>query len=87
MHDAPPAPCPGATAYTYDVENQLTRIDIPDGTFASYRYDGLGRRIEKDVNGAITRYVYDQEDIVLQYQYGGTSHCLTHAYLHGPGID
>ena len=30
------------TTYTYDGENQLTRIDLPDGRVATYRYDGLG---------------------------------------------
>ena len=27
----------------------------------------LGRRIQKDVNGTITRYVYDNEDILFEY--------------------
>lgn len=55
------------THYTYDAENQLTRIDFPGGTFAEYKYDGLGRRIQKNVNDTLTRYVYDQEDILLEY--------------------
>lgn len=53
-------------------------------TFASYRYDGLGRRIEKNVNGAVTRYIYDGEDILLEYD--GTNFLLAH-YTHGLGID
>ncbi len=32
---------------SYNIENQLTRIDLPEGRVARYRYDGLGRRIEK----------------------------------------
>jgi len=32
------------TTYTYDVENQLVQVDLPDGSVATYRYDGLGRR-------------------------------------------
>ena len=55
------------TGYSYDAQDQLTRIDFPDLTFAAYRYDGLGRRIEKDVNGALTQYVYDFSDILLEY--------------------
>jgi hypothetical protein len=43
----------GVTSYTWDAQDQLTRIDFPDLTFAEYRYNGLGRRIEKDVNGAV----------------------------------
>ena len=72
------------TAYTYDAENQLTRIDFPSGGFAEYRYDGLGRRIEKSVNGTATRYVYDNEDILLQSDGANT---LMARYTNGPGID
>ena len=50
----------------------------------AYRYDGLGRRIEKDVDGVISRYVYDAEDILLEYD--GTN-TLIARYAHGPGID
>jgi RHS repeat-associated protein len=72
------------TTYQYDAENQLIRVDLPDGTYATYRYDGLGRRIEKNVNGKITRYVYDNEDIILEYD---GENRLVAEYLHGPGID
>ena len=72
------------TIYTFDAKNQLTRIDFPDGGFSAYRYDGLGRRIEKDVNGTITRYVYDDEDILLETDVANT---ILARYTHGPGID
>lgn len=71
------------TNYTYDSENQLTQIDFPDGTSASYRYDGLGRRIEKKIGAQGTQYVYDGQDILGEYM-GGT---LTALYTHGPGVD
>jgi RHS repeat-associated protein len=44
----------------------------------------LGRRIEKNVDGKITRYVYDNEDIILEYDGEGN---LIAKYIHGPGID
>ncbi|MBI3011537.1 MAG: hypothetical protein HYY58_03490 [Candidatus Omnitrophica bacterium] len=81
---APPAPCPAATRYTYDVENQLVTLHSPLVT-AQYRYDALGRRIEKDVDGVLTRYLYDQEDLVAVFR--GPTNCQTHAVFHGPGID
>jgi RHS repeat-associated protein len=43
------------TAYEWDVLNRLVRIDNTDGSTAAYRYDAHGRRIEKDVNGALTQ--------------------------------
>jgi len=62
----------GTTTYTWDAEDQLVRIDFPDGTFAAYKYDPLGRRIEKDVNGIITRYLYSGRDLVEEYDVNGT---------------
>ena len=57
---------------------------MPGGSVAQYRYDALGRRIEKDVDGVITRYVYDSEDILLEFE--GTNTQIAR-YTHGPGID
>ncbi|MGB3396728.1 MAG: hypothetical protein WBB60_09780, partial [Nitrospira sp.] len=53
-------------------------------TTSSYRYDGLGRRIEKVANGQTKRYIYDGEDILLEYD---GSNVLQARYTHGPGID
>ncbi len=72
------------TRYVYDAEDQMVRIDFPGGTNAQYRYDGLGRRIEKNVNGTLTRYVYDGEDIL--FEFNGTNR-LTARYTHWEGID
>ncbi|MFO0731410.1 MAG: RHS repeat-associated core domain-containing protein [Nitrospiraceae bacterium] len=78
------------TVYTYDTENRLTQVqEFASGnptpvTTSSYRYDGLGRRIEKIGNGQTRRYVYDGEDILLEYD--GTN-VLQARYTHGPGID
>ena len=69
--------------YTYSPENQLIAATTPTMT-ATYRYDGLGRRIQKDVNGVQTRYVYDQEDLLLEFT--GTN-VLQARWLHGAGID
>jgi RHS repeat-associated protein len=71
------------TTYTYDAENQLIRVDRP-GLVAEYRYDALGRRIEKVVNGVSTRYMYHNEDIILELD--GANN-VTALYIHGPGID
>ena len=78
------------TQYTYDAENCLTKVEEfaagnPTAiTTSSYRYDGLGRRIEKVANGQTKRYIYDGEDILLEYD---GSNVLQARYTHGPGID
>jgi len=78
------------TAYTYDAENRLVKAEefaagnpTPFAT-STYRYDGLGRRIEKVANGQTKRYIYDGEDILLEYD---GANVLQARYTHGPGID
>ncbi len=74
----------GVITYTWDAQDQLVQIDFPDSTTTTYKYDGVGRRIEKNVNGSSTRYVYDGEDIALEYD--GTNTFVSR-YSHGPGTD
>lgn len=74
----------GVTTYGWDAQNQLIRVELPDGTVASYRYDGLGRRIEKNVGGRVTRYVNDGLDIVLELD---GSNALVARYRHGERLD
>jgi RHS repeat-associated protein len=53
----------------------------------NYRYDGLGRRVEKEVidtDTTTTRYVYDSEDILLELN---SANAIIARYTHGPGID
>ncbi len=72
--------------YEYDAENKLVRAVI-NGTTVNYRYDGLGRRVEKEVisvGTSVTRYVNDNEDILLELD---GSNQVVARYTHGPGID
>jgi RHS repeat-associated protein len=74
------------TQFEYDAENRLVRVVSPTNT-VNYRYDGLGRRVEKEViqvGTTIRRYVYDNEDILLELD--GNNN-VTARYTHGPGID
>jgi len=73
-----------STQFEYDVGNRLIRLGREDGNIMRYRYDGLGRRLEKDVAGVVTRYIYDNEDILLELD--GSDNILAR-YTHGPGID
>jgi RHS repeat-associated protein len=74
------------TTYEYDVENKLVKA-ITNGTTAIYKYDGLGRRVEKqvaNVGTTVTRYVYDGEDILLELN---DTNQIVARYTHGPGVD
>jgi RHS repeat-associated protein len=70
--------------FAYDTFNAVVRRTGTAGESTTYRYDGLGRRIEKNVNGAITRYLYDGGDIVAELN--GTNQVVA-TFAHGPGID
>ncbi len=49
----------GIRTYTYDYENRLTGVTLPDSRHISYTYSGDGRRISADNNGAVVKYIYD----------------------------
>ncbi len=78
------------TAYFWSDENELLRIEkrsslsAPANHIVEYKYDLLGRRIEKNINGTIERYIYDNEDIIAIYDGNGD---LKTQFIHGPGID
>ena len=74
------------TQYEYDAENKLVRVGTGAKT-VNYKYDGLGRRVEKEVidaGTATTRYLYDNEDILLELN---GANGIVARYTHGPGID
>src|SRR3954453_20912946 len=72
----------GARNYTWDARNQLAAI-AGSGINASFRYDGLGRRIGKTVNGVSTGYLLDGHTPVQEL--AGTSPIAN--LLTGPGVD
>ena len=64
----------GTTTYTWDVRNRLIGLsgfntDCSPLT-ASFKYDALGRRIEKTINGRPIDYLYDGNDIVQEIEGG-----------------
>jgi RHS repeat-associated protein len=49
----------GRTSLDYDFDDRLTRIQMPDGTLATYGYNGIGARISKTVSGSTRTYRRD----------------------------
>ncbi|HDR7512209.1 DNRLRE domain-containing protein [Bacillus toyonensis] len=68
----------GKYSYTWNEADQLTTITKQGETtpFAKYKYDDAGRRIEKEVNGQITRYFYDGDSINPLYETNGSGEVL-----------
>jgi RHS repeat-associated protein len=70
--------------YCFDAENRLTKI-INGMQTTTFKYDGLGRRIEKNENGAITKYIYSGENILEVYS--GNNVYPSVRVVHGLGTD
>lgn len=70
-------------AYEWNARGQLTTVTKDGQDVARYRYDPLGRRVEKVAGGVTTRYVYAGTDVLRETQVGGGSIL----YAHGLGID
>ncbi len=79
------------TYFRYGSLNQLEEIEtgVADkrtrgaAAVTTYKYDPFGRRIEKNVGGALTRYLYDFAQVVQEYD--GTA--LLARYTYGTGLD
>lgn len=58
--------------YVYDVDNRLIEVkDGSGGMIATYTYDPFGRKIKKDVGGAVTYYLYSNEGLIGEYDKTG----------------
>jgi RHS repeat-associated protein len=80
------------TQYVWDSENRLSRVSRLGSQDVWYKYDALGRRIErnKGIAGPVpvvldtSRFVYDRADVVRDLDGNGATIA---DYLNGPGID
>ena len=74
----------GTTQFAWDFENRLTQVVTPASGSASYKYDALGRRIQRaPSSGVSSNFSYDGQDVVKDTNSDGS----TVEYLNGPGID
>ncbi len=78
----------GTTNYAWNARNQLVGISgftsACGALTASFKYDALGRRIEKTINGITTRYLYDGLDIIQEKNQSGA---VTANYIRTLNID
>jgi RHS repeat-associated protein len=70
----------GTNAYLYDVENRL--VGAPGGVVLSY--DPLGRLYQSSGPSGTTRFLYDGDSLVAEYDGAGA---LIQRYVHGAGAD
>jgi len=64
----------GTWTYEWDFENRLKKVSRPDGQNVVYRYDGLGRRVERlPSNGVSTKFIYDGLNVFVDQNSDGSS--------------
>jgi RHS repeat-associated protein len=98
-------PTGGIREFVYDHRNRLVQVTdrlaaaLPVTKIARYSYDAMNRRIAKSLDtnpadstdGATTHFIYDREDVLLEFSdpdgSGAQTASLTMRYLHGPTVD
>jgi RHS repeat-associated protein len=70
------------TNFTYDLENRL--VSATGARTASLAYDPLGRLRQTSGSQGTTRFLYDGDALVAEYDVAGS---LLKRYVHGPGVD
>ena len=63
---------PGDYAYAWLPNGMLGSVTRPDGKVVTFKYDALGRRIEKSFNGRVHRYLWDGDVILHEWEYAET---------------
>jgi len=76
----------GTYLYEFNYKNLICRVKLKSNssTVGEYKYDALGRRVEKAITGATYRYIYSGVETVSVYTSTGT---WKQDYVYGPGID
>jgi RHS repeat-associated protein len=72
----------GSTNFVYDAENRL--VSASGARSATLSYDPLGRLWQVSSASGTTRFLYDRDAIVMEYDGGGN---LLRSYVHGPTAD
>src|SRR6185369_4745983 len=55
--------------YQWQGNGMLARVIRPDGKPVCFKYDALGRRIEKTFDGRVTRWLWDGNTILHEWTY------------------
>jgi RHS repeat-associated protein len=72
----------GAITFRYDTENRL--VGASGARYASLTYDPLGRLYEVASPSGTTRFLYDGDRLIAEYN---TSGALLRRYVHGAAVD
>ena len=74
----------GTNTYEYDYKNQIVRVKQSSTTIAEYKYDALGRRVEKDDQTNVERYIYSADETIQVFD---GSDVFVRSFVFGAVID
>jgi RHS repeat-associated protein len=72
------------TTYIWDYENRLTQVSLPAGSQVNFKYDPMGRRIQRSSSSGTLNYIYDGENVLEEVDAAGN---LVARYTQGFGMD
>jgi RHS repeat-associated protein len=75
---------PSGKSYSWDFENRLTQAVVPGTGTVAFKYDPLGRRIQKSSALGTTNYLYDGADLLEEVDSSGN---VLARYTQGRGVD
>jgi RHS repeat-associated protein len=70
--------------YRYDIENRLVEVWEGGAQTVALRYDPLGRLYEVSGVNGITRFLWDGDELIAEYNASGA---LLRRYVHGSRVD
>ncbi len=74
----------GTQKFYYNYRNQMVRAVENETTTAQYKYDAMGRRIEKKAGADTTRYFYSGDQVIEERD---SSDAILKQFIYGNGID
>ncbi len=89
-----PSPIASGKQYTWDFENRLTQVTVPQtgggSTIVAFQYDPFGRRIQKSGPLGTTNYLYDGAYLIEEVDQSGnvlTRYTQSNRYTDGQLVD
>ena len=73
-----------ASFYFSSLKTEIAEAKENSVTVATYAYDFAGQRVSKAASGVTTKYCYDGDRIIAEFNGAGT---LLRKFIYGPGID
>lgn len=73
----------GSRSFSYDLENHLLSVTGSGVTAVNLTYDPMGRLLTSASGGTTTRYLYDGDKLVAEYN----GSMIMRRYVHGAGVD